>query len=874
MKYAFVFLAVFLISLIAKPSDNHLSTKEALEKYGNRLNERKFLAYPELRETPIKWFDSIPERKIESTLSSSVFQMSADGGEYYVWQIGIWAVQEDLREVKVLFSEFKGEKENLTIPVSKMTCFNTGGINYHGEAFNKSVSISNGRVQALWLGIDLEGVASGTYTGSVSVLAGGEKQLIPVCLSVSENIVPNRGYNDDKKLSRLDWLNSRIAIDEEVTKGFTPVQLEENKLSILGRSVSLGKNGLPASMISYFNSSNQALIKKGEQIINHPFRFCIEKDNGHIIRLKPGILEYLGKTSSRISWKVMNTSLECDLEVFGTMEFDGYMEYQLKLTAKVPFSVKDIRLEVPMELENSRYMMGMGHEGGYRTPDFRWTWDRAKHQDMLWVGGVNGGMRIRLKAENYVTPLINIYYEYHPLNLPPSWGNQGNGGLNVVQNENDVCLTAYSGQRDLKKGEVLNYNFDLLITPLKLIDPQLKYGERYFHGGGADCFLKPGKAMLAGANILNIHHSEEVNPFINYPYLNENKEGIKRLAAMAHRENIRLKLYYTTRELTTKLPELWAFNSLNGEIFFPGPGNDTRTHDIYPNGPDEWYIKNMREKYIPGWFTKIGQGYFKDEVDLSLITTPDSRLNNFYLAGLDWMVRNLNIDGVYIDDTALDRVAFQRARKVLDRNLPDGSIDMHMWNHYRQSAGYASCYNLYMDLLPYIDLAWVGEGRNYDRSPDHWLIEVSGMPFGITGQMLHRGGNAWRGLVYGITNRAGHLGVPPTSTWKFWDDHRIKEKTLIGYWENDCPVKSSKPVVVASVYQSADELIIPVANWTSQDTEVKLSVNWKKLGFNKRHVEISIPEIDEIQVGQTQASLDKLVIPGGKGLVILVRKKD
>jgi hypothetical protein len=179
-----------------------------------------------------------------------------------------------------------------------------------------------------------------------------------------------------------------------------------------------------------------------------------------------------------------------------------------------------------------------------------------------------------------------------------------------------------------------------------------------------------------------------------------------------------------------------------------------------------------------------------------------------------------------------------------------------------------------MDLLPYIDLAWVGEGRNYDRSPDHWLIEVSGIPFGITGQMLHRGGNVWRGLVYGITNRAGYLGIQPTSTWKFWDNHRIQDKKLTGYWENNCPVKCSTPVVVASVYQSDSELIIPVANWTGRDTPVKLSVNWKKLGFREDHVEISIPEIQDIQAGQNQISLDKLVIPGGKGLVILVKKKD
>ncbi len=87
-----------------------------------------------------------------------------------------------------------------------------------------------------------------------------------------------------------------------------------------------------------------------------------------------------------------------------------------------------------------------------------------------------------------------------------------------------------------------------------------------------------------------------------------------------------------------------------------------------------------------------------------------------------------------------------------------------------------------MDLLPYFDLVWIGEGRDYDRMPDHWLIEVSGIPFGLPGQMLQGGGNPWRGMVYGITSRAGWSG-DPTEIWKFWDQYHIarqKDDRLLG----------------------------------------------------------------------------------------------
>jgi len=308
-------------------------------------------------------------------------------------------------------------------------------------------------------------------------------------------------------------------------------------------------------------------------------------------------------------------------------------------------------------------------------------------------------------------------------------------------------------------------------------------------------------------------------------------------------------------------------------VIFPGPGNAARTAELHPNGPSKWLIDNVREKYIPAWYDTIKYGNHKGEVDLSVITTPDSRLNNFYIAGLDWMVKNMNIDGIYIDDCALDRFTICRARKVIDQYRPAGRIDMHSWNHFNKSAGYASCLNLYMDLLPYIDLVWIGEARNYDRLPDHWLIEVSGIPFGLQGQMLEGGSNPWRGMVYGITTRAGWTINPPTEIWKFWDEYKLKDKTRRGYWEKDCPVNCNNPLIKASVYKGADETIIALANWKDEDVETSIAVDWAKLKIDPDEYEIYIPGIKDFQTEQTKVSLDKIIIPARKGYLILLKKK-
>jgi len=257
---------------------------------------------------------------------------------------------------------------------------------------------------------------------------------------------------------------------------------------------------------------------------------------------------------------------------------------------------------------------------------------------------------------------------------------------------------------------------------------------------------------------------------------------------------------------------------------------------------------------------------------LSVITTPNSRLNNFYIAGLDWMVKNLKIDGIYIDDAALDRFTLQRARKVIDQNRPEGRIDLHSWNHYNDWAGFASCLNLYMDLMPYLDLVWIGEARDYNRAPDHWLVEVSGLPFGLPGQMLEGGGNPWRGMVYGITNRAGWAGNTPDELWKFWDEYDFKEKELLGYWDKTCPVTTNNEHIKASVFKGKKESIIAIANWDKEAQSTSVNIDWDALGYSVAKCSISIPAVKGFQEEQPLQSLSSVNVPGGKGFLIVIKE--
>ncbi|CAG5072715.1 hypothetical protein DYBT9623_04276 [Dyadobacter sp. CECT 9623] len=872
MKYILLSTLLFLAAAVTgqDSGEQYISAETAKKQYG-KLAKQSHYVFAESRENPIRWNDSLKISWLKNDFIKNNFELKARPGEYFVYQVGVWASSGDIQDLEIKFSDLKS-KDGKTIPSKQVSCFNAGGIDYLGKPFSKKINVQNSKVQALWVGADLTGVAKGIYNGTTTILVNGKKQSIKIQLTVDGNAVENHGYNEGKGLSRMNWLNSTVGIDAEITKGFQPVTRKDKTLHILGRSFVIGSDGLPAEINSFFTSSNQRISEKGEPITGGAFRFVVEKANGEIIRLTPGAVKFIEEKQGHINWQVKNTSAECELTCSGSLNYDGFVDYKVSVKALKPLKIKDIRLEVPVAKEKSTYMMGLNREGGLRPDSWKWQWDTTKNQDALWLGAVNGGLRLKWKAENYKLPLVNIYYKFEPLRLPPSWGNENKGGVNVEEKGNSILVSAYSGSREMAAGSVQNYDFELLITPFKFISNEKKYGDRYFHGGGTNAISKVDKAEKAGANIINIHHAEDIYPFINYPYLDENTAELKTLVDKAHNQKKRLKLYYTTRELTKNIPEFQAFYSLNGEILFPGPGNASRTEALHPKGPNEWLVKNLREKYVPAWYNPVSEGKFKGSIDLSVITTPNSRLNNFYIAGLDWMVQNLKIDGIYIDDAALDRFTLQRARKVIDQNRPEGRIDLHSWNHFNNWAGFASCLNLYMDLLPYLDLVWIGEARDYNRAPDHWLVEVSGIPFGLPGQMLEGGGNPWRGMVYGITNRSGWTGNVPDELWKFWDEHNFKDKELLGYWDKDCPVKTNNEHVISSIFKGKNESVIAIANWDKEAQSASVLIDWNALGYDASKCTISMPFVKDFQDEQPLQSLSSVNVPGGKGFMIVVKE--
>lgn len=68
------------------------------------------------------------------------------------------------------------------------------------------------------------------------------------------------------------------------------------------------------------------------------------------------------------------------------------------------------------------------------------------------MGNVNAGLNLHFMDENFVRPLVNIYYALGKLNLPVSWGNNNRGGIHIQpEKDGETRMIAYSGERCLAK---------------------------------------------------------------------------------------------------------------------------------------------------------------------------------------------------------------------------------------------------------------------------------------------------------------------------------------------------------------------------------------------------------------------------------------
>lgn len=830
--------------------------------------DKTYLVFTEDREHPTKMPHDIPERWISKGVTDK-FTGSALRGENYSYQLAIYPVKEDLQNVKISFSPLSNGKGG-AIPPSAMSCLNTDGTKYDGSPLTNTVNIAKGDVQAMWCLVNIPTkTVAGVYTGTATVTDdGAATTVIKISLTVKPQLAVNGGVNNPQMQTRLTWLNSTLAKKNDVIKPYTPLVVNDKTISLLGRKVILNNNGFPDQIQTFFTPEMTEMITTPKNVLGEGIHFHIvnaathkdivlknegidyqlrDKDN-NVINFKNGFA-FLGVEPGKVKWQAHSKSDELEMNVEGSIEFDGYMNYTVKLTALKDVDLDDTKFHIPFAKASSKYLMGLGNKGGLRPDTVKWKWDVAtKNQDGAWIGDVNAGLQYSLRDENYVRPLNTNFYLQKPLVLPKSWGNEGKGGMLITVKGNNMLAESYSGPRSMKKGDVLYYNFTLLVTPFHTINTDFQWATRFYHK-----YNKLDTIKATGATVVNIHHATPINPYINYPFIAH--KAMKSYIDSAHRLGLKVKIYNTVRELSNSAYETFPMRSLGHEIYSTGKG-----------GGYSWLQEHVGSNYIAAW-------YVPEIKDAAIVNSGMSRWHNYYVEGMNWLTQNVGIDGIYLDDVAFDRITMKRVKRVLTQTGYPGIIDLHSANQYNKSDGFNNSANLYMEHFPYLNRLWFGEYFDYEKnSPDFFLTEVSGIPFGLMGEMLQDGGNPWRGMIFGMTNRMPWSdNADPRPIWKAWDNFGMQGNKMIGYWVDNNPVKTDNPKVLATVYKKAGKALIAIASWADADSNIKLSIDWRALGIDPAKAKLTAPAIKNFQTGQQFSADGSIPVQKGKGLMLVLQ---
>ncbi len=764
---------------------------------------------------------------------------------------------------KTPFQIIVSSKKDITVTDVKGTgvfCFSTEGVDSAGNPFHRTMPVEAGKPWPFWCLFDADENSDKRLRLNI---VSDDGEMIFTEIELNRMIGRQASFEDLDSLIRLDWLNNREGLEPTVPNSFIPITLKNRTIRILGREMTVSPNGFIESVKTYFVGNNSHLSKTARELLESPIGYSVCRD-GTPLAFVNKTFSIRRENDTLVSWRSENICDGIKLTVTGIAEFDGTVKQDATIESPTEQSVS-VRLICEPKKEFATYFMGLGLTGRKTPEKHVWRWDENKHQDALWIGDINGGIFMRPVDETPVKPFVNIYFHHGPKNLPKNWVNDGKGYF-ALENRENTRLFYDSGELTVK--DPLSFVGELMFSPFKLVDENRLWNTHYFHENlNTECTVEKIKnAKEHGCTHINLHHGNSIYPFLNYPIYDLG--SMRQLADLVHENGLKFKPYYTVRELTTRLPELFAFRSLRTEIF-PKP-TYAQGGISWQNGVDPFLTETFGDEVIPAWKHVFSGGKYDGTTDPTVITNPNSRIANFYVGSISWMIDHIGIDGLYLDDVGYDRTVMRRLRRVLEKKIKQPNIDFHSWNHFEDTYGAGFAHNavMYMELLPYVDSLWFGESFDYSGNDEAYLLtEVSGLPFGLTGEMLEGDCNVWRGMLFGMTSRypfySYYGGPSPTPVWELRKP--FVDAEMIGFWEKDQPIYADNSNVLCTIYFDTERnrMLCCFANFASGNATFKIS------GKLAENVSLFAPKVDGIQEEHIVDLKDEIILPDKGGIFII-----
>jgi hypothetical protein len=265
----------------------------------------------------------------------------------------------------------------------------------------------------------------------------------------------------------MRWIDSTVGIDDLPPLNFGPVVLNTAAATATanGKHIEISKvTGLP-SRVS-IDPEPRRMKRKSEapmDVLAAPVQLDVIQ-RGSAVRwcAEPGGFTWTKQATGVVAWSAVSVSCATNsltptlrLQTNGTLEFDGFMDFRVRLTCSVGECELDaVDLNISFSESATKYAMGMAERGQEWPPadghTLQWEWAEAQNATahnaaaavgwLGWVGAVSHGMRLKLKGPETVWD-----EPANPLGLVPvpiEWA-AGNGSLSL----SGSVLSAQSGAR-------------------------------------------------------------------------------------------------------------------------------------------------------------------------------------------------------------------------------------------------------------------------------------------------------------------------------------------------------------------------------------------------------------------------------------------
>ncbi|HQC54405.1 MAG TPA: DUF6067 family protein [Clostridia bacterium] len=734
-----------------------------------------------------------------------------------------------------------------------ITCFNTEGVSNLGEKFTRTIPLVEGVLQPIFIGCDFSRSEIGEHKVTIKI----GKEYIQLTFTLNDDLIFDDGVHSKTSLARLKWLNSTLAKNIRITEDLAALEISEKSIDFVGKTVNFGRDGLIDNVESYFSKSIGLQKEVQSKLFYQPMALNIDG-----ARLVYSRFKLLGKgNTALLTTEGRNPSLK--VEVSADVFYEGAMDYTIKVTALDDFVTQNISLD--LFYDNPEFIVGLGGRAREITKSKKFKWDEKKNQNEVFIGKVNASARVQFIGTNQSKTVVG-YFDKFPSELPDTWYNDGRGSLEILKTEQGAVLRANTGRVILPVGDSYELKFSIHLMPFKPINLKKSLSLRIGRDQTETTYDKMiERANKDGLTYLNITYGGEANPYLNYPF--PYVKAIATLSRKLHDKGLGLSLSYNLREISTQNREIYAYKALGDELLLRSKVKD----ETHANR-----VKDIGDDVIVDKVVRYNAGKRKGQSDQTVICTPSSRMDNYYVEGINYFIKNADIDAITMRDATVGRETMERIKKIMGqiRGIP-GIIEMQISDQFNDKCGFANSLNYYTDVLPFMDKVWLD--GSFDKAvtdPKELLIEVSGIPYGIA-VAGPENASIIKCLLYAMLPKYGltqDISFGLSKVYKILDEFEIGKAEFYGYWDDQNPFVTDNSNVLCSCYKNGEDMLVIMYNFSSKKERFDMGIE-TKLGYTSVGKRVHSPSI----FGEQKAKRIKIGKPktlkANSGLIFLIKEK-